>query len=276
MKNSSLLIARYLSLYLVALVATPATLISTPLQNQHPILLEAKLLNLIDGAFINANRIEEIKKFRHKLLSLLLGELQPDGTRIGHYIFKGSTHNVQMLQAVEASGINSGELSALLTQAKRDFMTVSDEFRNSARGSKSFIVQLIEESCKRRGRSSDSILLTWAHTPLEKEHAVFQKEVTNFDKLETFLTDLFNFLADLQHSCPKACALFNARVEKYTAVKKLLPQELAKHKEPIDKMAFLAHLKRRHLDNLTLEKITSKTVQALLKEFTQTKSIAIE
>lgn len=251
----------------------PIPLSGTPLYNQQPILLEAKLLNLIDGAFINADRIEEIKKFRFKLLSLLLGDLQSDGTRIGLYLFKGTLHTVQMLQAYEVTHTSCPELSQLLDQAKIDFMTISDEFRNSARGSKSFIVQLIEESCKKRGRIVGSILLTWAHTTLKEEHAVFKKEVTSFDKLDTFLTDLFNFLTDLQHSCPKACALFNNRVAKYAAIKKLLPQELEKYNKPIDKMTFLAHLKRKHLDTLTLEEITPDRVQALVKEFSQKKSI---
>lgn len=262
-----------------------ATTSALTVGNPQPIILEKKLLNLIDGSFINADRIEEIKRFQFKILNLLLGDLQPDGTRIGHYLFQGIPHTVQTLQEQEEllkksttphsllDKAKATELDELLEKGKIDFMHISDEFRNSARGSKTFTVQLIEESCQKRGRTN-SILLTWAHTTLEQEHAVFKKEVTNFEKLDTFLADLFNFLTDLQNSCPKARNLYSKRVEKYKAIKKLLPQEIKKINSNIDSIQFLAYLKKNHLDALALDDVKPETIQLLLKAFAQAKNIA--
>jgi len=231
-------------------------------------------LGLIDGAFINADRIEEIKRFRFKLLNLLLGELQPDGTRIGLYTYQQKPYSIQTLQAHEKTMKSATALKPLLEQAIRDFLQISDEFRDSARGSKRFTVLLIEESCEKRGRT-DSILLTWAHTTLEQEHAIFKKEITSFDKMESFIIDLFNFLTDLEHSCPKACSLFNERVTKYTVVKRILTQELAKTKSTVDEKEFFADLlKRKALDTLSADMITAKTIRDLLETFIKEKHTA--
>lgn len=242
-----------------------------PITQAAPIVLEAKLLQLIDGSFINADRIEETRQFQFHLLALLLGDRQPDGSRIGRYMFQGKPHTIEMLQEQELSIKKSKELSNLLEQGKNDFIEISNKFRKSARGLKSFTVKLIEESCQKRDRM-DSILLTWAQTTIEKEQSVFRKEVTNFAKLETFLADLFNFLTDLNNSCPKAQAQYHNRVAKYKTIKELLPKEIEKIEKSIDKIAFLTHVKRQHLDTLTLETITPNTVYKLLVAFTQRKS----
>ncbi|MCX5925384.1 MAG: hypothetical protein NT124_03805 [Candidatus Dependentiae bacterium] len=253
------------------LFAFSLLIVSSIVAENKPIMLEAKLLHLIDGSFINADRIEETRQFQVHLLGLLLGERQPDGTRIGRYIFQGKPHSVEMLQEQELLIKKSKELSDLLEQAKNDFIEISNKFRKSARGLKSFTVKLIEESCQKRNRT-DSILLTWAQTTIEKEQSVFKKEVTSFEKLETFIADLFNFLTDLNNSCPKAQAHYHNRVTKYKAIKELLPKEIEKIEKSIDKIAFLTHVKRQHLDSLTLENITPNTVYKLLVAFTQRKS----
>lgn len=241
------------------------------LKAQPPIILESKVLALVDGSFINADRIEEIRRFQFKIKNLLMGDRQSDGSLTGHYIYKKKAHSIQTLQELEKTGESSPELTALLESAKTDFMKVSDEFSESGRGSKPFTLVLIEESCQKRGRA-DSILLTWAHTTPENENSVFKKEVTSFEKLETFLIDLFNFLTDLSNSCPKAQALFHDRVEKFKTIKLLLPDALKKIKEPVDQTAFFAHLKIKHLDKLSLEQITPQMVFTLLTGFTKSQA----
>jgi hypothetical protein len=262
-KISKLTLFSFVSL---ALLAGPGNLKAQP-----PITLESKVLALVDGSFINADRIEEIRRFQFKLKNLLMGDRQADGSLVGHYTYKKKNYSVQTLQELEKAGENSPELHSLLETAKTDFMKLSDEFSESGRGSKSFTLVLIEESCQKRDRA-DSILLTWAHTTPENENTVFKKEVTSFEKLETFLIDLFNFLTDLSNSCPKAQALFHDRVEKFKAIKILMPEALKKIKEPVDQTAFFAHLKVKHLDKLSLADITPQTVSKLVNAFAQNRA----
>ena len=227
------------------------------------ITLESDIINIADGTFINADTIEFMRKFRRKVLCLLIGDPTPNG-RIGRYIFDKKRYNIQSLAHLEQklSKENNSKkikgLQAILIQAQNDFINASSEFMDHARGAKSILIVLIKEYCYKRQRPN-SLLLEWAQTTEGQEAKMFKKQIINFRCYYSLCGDLLNFLADLVHSCPKAETAFAMRVAKWKKVKKILPK-LIKHtkitKHSFNETAFLKHLKEKYLDKISMEMIT--------------------
>lgn len=242
------------------------------------IVLESSVIKMADGTFINADKIEFIRKFRRRLLDFILGELLPNGQRKGKYCLNGKFHSIESLARIEQEiGDSTAEkdiklklaLQELLTHAKADFIVQSAEFIESGRGSKNITVILIQEDCFKRNRP-DSQLLEWARTKEGQESTMFEKQITNFGLYYHFLTDLVNFLLDLIHSCPKAEAQFKDRVAKWSAVKEMLPVILKKahvKNDQINTIEFLKYLKERYLDSITVQEMTPQVIVPLLKEY---------
>lgn len=241
------------------------------------IVLESDIIK-IAGSFINADTIELMRKFRRKILVLLLGNPTQNGTRVGKYTFEGKQHSIRSLAQIEQTllqDVNNKKnknkwkkLQKVLIQAKADFIAISDEFLDNARGSKKILVILIEEDCKKRNRP-DSLLLEWVKTGEGQEKVMFEKRIINFIRYYSLNTDLLNFLADLVRSCPKAEKQFEARVAKWSKVKLMLPEIMHATipKTSIDTASFLKYLKENHLDKFSLQEITVKTMQTLLTEY---------
>lgn len=243
------------------------------------ITLESEIIKMADGSFIDANRIEFIRKFRRKLITLLLGQELPNGKRLGQYKLDGKIHTICSLTHMEQNLATIQDrkellrvkqaLGELLTQAKADFIVMSKEFMDSGRGSKNIVIKLIEEECQKRNRPN-SILLEWAKTKEGQESTMFEQRVTSFVLYCSLCTDLVNFLFDLLHSCPKAEAQFRERVAKWSAVKNILHTVLKKaHIKPdhINETEFLRYLKERYLDHITIDEIDPHVILPLLTEF---------
>src|SRR5579863_541287 len=246
--------------------------------SENNITLESSVIKIADGTFINADKIEFIRKFRRTMLSFLLGDQLPNNQRKGKYLFCGKWHSIESLARIEQEISNSldkkhGEmrlaLGELLIHAKADFVVQSNEFIESGRGAKTIMIVLIQEDCQKRNRS-DSLLLDWAQTREGQESTMFERQVTSFGQYYHFLTDLANFLLDLVHSCPKAELQFKDRVVKWSAVKTLLPVVLKKahvKSEQVNEIEFLKYLKERYLDSILTNEITPQVIVPLLIEY---------
>jgi len=246
--------------------------------SEREIVLESSVIRVADGTFINADKIEFIRKFRRKLLDFILGDLQPSNQRKGKYNLFGKFHTIESLARVEQEVSGSLlpkdieiqlALQELLTHAKADFIVQSNEFIESGRGAKNIMVILIQEDCQKRNRP-DSLLLEWAKTKEGQESTMFERHIKSFADYHYFLIDLVNFLLDLIHSCPKAEAQFKDRVAKWSAVKTLLPVIFKKAHvkgEHVSEIEFLKYLKERYLDSIGMNEITPQIIVPLLKEY---------
>jgi hypothetical protein len=98
-------------------------------------------------------------------------------------------------------------LQIMLNFMKHDFEKKSSKFIEDATLFKKAMVELIQESCNKRGRE-DSLLLGWAKSEKGHEMEHFNDHVLNFKDFYVFSSDLIGFLSDLMHSCPKAMKQF--------------------------------------------------------------------
>ncbi len=242
------------------------------------IMLESSVIKVADGTFLNADKIEFIRKFRRTLLTFIFGDQLSNNQRKGKYFFCGKWHGVESLARIEQELATSTRkedvekrlaIEELLTHAKADFIVQSSEFIESGRGAKNIMVVLIQEDCQKRNRL-DSLLLDWAKTKEGQESTMFERQITSFGHYYYFLTDLVNFLLDLVHSCPKAEKQFKDRVAKWSAVKAILPTVLKKahvKNEYVNEIEFLKYLKERYLDSIMLNEITPQVIVPLLTEY---------
>lgn len=256
----------------------PFILISSLFCIPEKIKLESSVIKIADGTFINADKIEYIRKYRRKIIDFILGELLPNNQRKSKYNLLGKSYNIEELARIEQEVSNSfspkdvmvkAALEELLTRAKAEFIVLSNEFIQNGRGAKNIMVVLITEDCQKRNRP-DSFLLDWANTTEGMEATTFDRRIGSFNELCCFLGDLANFLFDLVNSCPKAEAQFKNRVAKWSAAKEILPVVLKKaHAKGnlINEAEFLKYLKERYLDSLTLAEITPQVIAPLLTEY---------
>ncbi len=233
--------------------------------------LESPVIKIADGSFINADRIEFIRKLRRTLLAILLGEQLPNGQRKGDGIQHLAHIERELDSAPQASDIlqKKKQMKELLMHAKEQFSVQLNEFLESGRGAKKIIVELIQEDCLKRGRA-DSKLLDWAKTKEGDEPKMFEEQINSFGEYYHFCTDLVNFLFDLTHSCPKAEQQFKDRVTKWSAVKKILPIIMKKAHvkiETFNEIEFLKYLKERYLDKIVIDEISPQLVLPLLMEY---------
>lgn len=176
-----------------------------------------KAIVFLDGQVgrVDGNTFGTIFLVRNKLNAFRLGA-KKDGHRTGSYLFRDQHYSIDDLaEKIEAHYVGDAELNTVLALAKKDFEELVGQFINQAKGTKSFLVTLIEESCYRRNRKN-SILLTWASSTEEHETVIFHTEVQSFRGLAEFCQDLENFLEDLMFSCPKAMDQFKKKREQYS------------------------------------------------------------
>ncbi len=253
---------------------------ATPSNASGKVILDSKMLAIVDGSIIDADTIEMIRKFQRKIIELLIGDLQNDGKRIGHYQFQAKNYGIHELvtKEIEYQPKRNGnpvnpkpqeELAQLLEQAKDDFIITSDEFRIMIAGQKPTMAMLVKDSCTKRNRL-DSLLLKWSELSEDEEIPVFRKNVPNFAVLKSFYLDLLNFLKDLVDNCPKAHRQFEQRVKKFKKVKELIPEVLTSfHNTDMENQVdeFLKYVKSEHLDTLSLETIDQHKVRSLITSF---------
>lgn len=256
-------------------------LISVMLNAEQPhIQLQSKVLSLIDGNFMNADRIEGIRGLLNVIRGILWGFPDESGQRVGRYEFDGQLFSAQKLIIFERelekqrSSLEQAEYALLkqqldmcLTQMKNDFVKSSNQLKKDSEGAlaNDFMFKLIHESCEKRNRMK-SALLAWASADVAKKDTIFDTHVKTIRAFNQFCIDLSDFLGDLMHSCPKAVQKWEARNQKLTRVHELL-REIAPDMQQPEK--FLSYVKYHHLDKLSLKDITTSTLRSLLIEFGQ-------
>ncbi|MGE0009873.1 MAG: hypothetical protein AB7F19_04965 [Candidatus Babeliales bacterium] len=102
-------------------------------------------------------------------------------------------------------------LAPALAQAKKSFADLTFPFMEQARGSKDFMVPLIEEWAEKAGHK-DSMLLRWSEEDPGSEMSMFDHDINNCARLDNMCCNLLDFLTSLIASCPKA-------VEQYEVLK---------------------------------------------------------
>ncbi len=157
--------------------------------------------NLLDGAALGL-----ILQIRREVRKIHLGAPGKKNSLIGCYQFEGKPYSIRTLTILEQqNNAYKEKLITLFDKIKKDFEAIVDPFLESARGAKEYMIQLIEEFCKKRNRT-DSFILEWAETDDGDESEIFNARITSFKDLDIFCTDLADFLAVLARSCQKAKA----------------------------------------------------------------------
>ena len=122
---------------------------------------------------------------------------------VGDYPYNNQKYSIHELSLLEKQGINSANLEPILTQAKYDFVSITQAFIKDIKAAKKLILSLMNEFCERRNRPN-SLILSWAKTNGGNEAQIFNQVITDFQTYDIFLDDLTLFLKDLINSCPKA------------------------------------------------------------------------
>lgn len=227
--------------------------------------LENSILKMIDGETlgINGENVALTKKYQSNILDILLG-LKTKNGRQGSYQFDGETYNAQELREIESTlGGNATteqrtQLQEALRKMRNDFEKISEAFREQAKASKPIIAILIEESCKKRNRNHDSLILIWSKSN-ENEYTLFDRHVRTIKDFEVFMTDLYNFLGDLVSSCPIAQRQFKERVATFGKIRKLMPSLSL---TPQQQQRFLQYVQKQ-LGSLTVNSITPAKMKEL-------------
>ena len=182
------------------------------MSNAEPLTLKDPVIKLIDGMRIGVDgeKIGFMLKIRLRIKTMQYGTKIAPNVFKGEYIFQNKPYSINELVHVEskfktahdADPKKITELSAVLADAKQDFVKEIMSFMETARGMKKHITKLIDESCKRRDRK-DSELRRWGAAKEGHEEKQFNDDIKDFKTFDAFCTDLSNFLEDLIHSCPK-------------------------------------------------------------------------
>ena len=178
-----------------------------------PVLLTNESIELVDGLpdAIDAETIYLMRKLQSQISAMFRGRRQPDGSFLGSYELNGKKYSLNELIEIESDmknrttstttkEFNEGldKLDSAFELVKDDFSQCTEPFIEKIQKAKQKIVELIEESCEKRGLEN-SLLLGWGETTDEK--AYFEKSVKSLNLFKTFLNDLSNFLNDLMYSC---------------------------------------------------------------------------
>ncbi|EKD48631.1 MAG: hypothetical protein ACD_64C00214G0001 [uncultured bacterium] len=169
--------------------------------------LKSDILNAVDGIIIDGPTVALIKKYQLDSKHMLLGKLQPNGSRIGLYLYRNKNYSITELCQLEQEQGTDAELQKLLLQMRDDFERISGRFQNAVKNSKPVMVDLIIQSNHLRGRHN-SLLNKWAHTSGTDDRILFDEHVHTIKDFEIFLIDIHNFLNDLVESCPKGQRLY--------------------------------------------------------------------
>ena len=212
--------------------------IHAEIQEKQDIILTSPIVDFIDGNSlgITGHKIKLMLQVHREIKKIQLGDRDKDGHFHGHYLFDGTSYSVRQLMALESKyetmyeqkmadivhdnhyqqnlkeveiwhTLIKSKFHVTLVHAKKDFEEKVASFAKDSHGAKGQMLMLIDESCKKRGRT-DSLLVTWADTKEGAEMQFFNEQIISFKGLDQFCTDLTNFLGDLMRSCPRAMAQF--------------------------------------------------------------------
>lgn len=182
------------------------------------IVLDAQIVHIFDGVphTLDGDSFDDMLHVRRSAMVLLTGKPNGNGILEGAYQFNGKQHTVEQLAEFEQMHGNSPELEKILKEVVEDFIALSEPFMKQARGTKHFMIHLIEEWVNKRNRPG-SQLLNWHRAEEGKEFEALRTEITSFTELIAFCKDLIVFMGDLMYNCPKA---FKQLVDKQSVEKR--------------------------------------------------------
>lgn len=204
------------------------------------IVLEHPLVNFIDK-LMSSGEYGVILQIRSEVRQRLFGVPTRDGSgsRIGMFDYKGDKYSLVQLVKIEGKCekeyktrkteliSNPAQLEALeqeyketkrvlrevLEVAKNDFIEISKDYIEAARGTKEQVLFLIKESSEKRG-IKDCFLLKWGETEEGHETIYLENDIVTLKGFARFCYDLTNFLEDMARSMPRAKKKFLSLVEK--------------------------------------------------------------
>lgn len=244
------------------------------------IILESPILHAFDGTSIgiDASVIHAIGLIRRDINRILIGDKAEDGSMVGRYLINGQHYSVKDLIPMEKNAPESlqKELACCLHEAKKDLHNYVKPFISTINSVKYQLLELIKESCKKRGIDT-TLLLRWSEAAQGEEERIFNEDVTSFTLYNRFCTDLLNFLMDLVNSCPKARAQYKLlcdKVQKARTITKeiILKRGVTPAASSALEQKFMHHLKENHLDKIAMTDITKEKLEALFVKFTNQKN----
>lgn len=194
---------------------------------KQPIVLVSPIMNVIDGKSfaINGNVFGLILKSRKAVRDRLFGivadasKSESATKKIGHYEFDGKKYNLVELVEIEKESLEKskcGDLAAkakldalknVLNFAKEDFINITKEYLDSAKGMKGPLLIIIEEFHAKSGLG-EFFLLDWGKTTDGGEMDSMKKNVKSLNDLKVLFIEMEGFLEAMARSCPKGKKLF--------------------------------------------------------------------
>ncbi len=241
------------------------------------IILESSILHMFDGIFIDADVIQSIGFIRREINKILIGEKNSDGLLVGRYLINGKLYSIRDLILIEENASESlkKELARCLHDAKKDLQNCVGPFIDTIHSAKYQILELIKESCKKRGMDTTT-LLRWSEAGYGEETKIFNEDIKSFSLYNKFCTDLLNFLGDLVRSCPRGMAQFTTRckIQKASTIIKgiVTTRSSTAATSKALEQKFMQHLKDHHIDKLTITEITKERIEPLFIKFMNQKN----
>ena len=219
----------------------------TSVNKPGPILLVHPLIHFIDK-LMSSGTFGLLLQIRREVGKRLFGEQTKSGSKRGLYKYKGDTYSLVELARIEdkvdkeytntkndliANKANYDPAQwdtmmqdlentynqetkifrEVLAVIKDDFIEISKEYAESARGTKDQMLVLIKESCDKRGLVN-SIMLKWGEEDEGNEAYYLKRDVITLKAFAKFLYDLRNFLTDMANSMPRCKKKFLSLVRK--------------------------------------------------------------
>ncbi|NRB22064.1 hypothetical protein HRU45_05005 [Candidatus Dependentiae bacterium] len=170
------------------------------------VVLTSGAIGKLDGTVINAKKIQLMFKILSNL-EKILGH-KNGSSKNDRYTFKQKKYSLRgLMRLLEDGSVTHAQLAQCFKQVKSDLKNNSLQYAEHTRGSKSFLILYVNESCLKHGHK-ESILLNWAHTKEGTEAEQMEKELTDLYTCYTFALSLSTFLQDMIQSCPSAVVDF--------------------------------------------------------------------
>lgn len=167
--------------------------------------LDSKILHMFDGVpfALDGDAFDDMLHVRKAVHTIQFGKRNPQTSELeGLYKFGDTFYTIEQLAALEEEKGLTEVLKELLEQAKDDLVNIAEPFMIRARGTKHFLLPIMNDWAKKRNRQ-DTALLKWHDEEEGTEAEIFKKDVTTFVKMRRFCDDMVLFMEDLMYNCPK-------------------------------------------------------------------------
>lgn len=163
-------------------------------------------INLIDGSFLNGEKVHNMMKLRTSLNERRFGT-KSSQKLVGFYTYKNQKHSLESLIALEKSVTTPAQLQEFHIYLQEvvipDFLKLTEPFLADATGRKPVIMALMKEWAEKSGHTT-SLLLAWGGSREGHESEVVRNQAKTIQDFDGFCADLVYFLETLMRSCKVA------------------------------------------------------------------------